>query len=275
MHKITRINFVVALSPEAQPLIRYYKLKRDRQISAFEVYKNDDLQLIITGMGKYNAAIATGYMAGLSRSGATPAWINVGIAGGQVAEIGRALLINAITDSEYGKKYYPTICFESDLPQASLVTLNKPAENYEDGVLYDMEAAGFFAAASRFSPSELVHCCKIVSDNRTQGIEHITRETATAMIETAIIMIDKVAQALSELRGQLWSIENIEQSISLITQQYHFTTAQQNTLRNLLQNWYALKNADDPPVFPFQGVQSSGEYLVALENEINKYPVNY
>ena len=60
MRKLNQINFVVALSPEAQPLIRYYKLKRDRQITAFELYRNDNIQLIISGIGKYNTAIAAG-----------------------------------------------------------------------------------------------------------------------------------------------------------------------------------------------------------------------
>jgi len=272
---MVKINFVVALSSEAQPIIQHYKLKRVHKISAFEVYKNHNIQLIISGIGKYNVATATAYLAGLNQDLPIQVWLNAGIAGGQAANLGNTVLINAIKDEESGRNFYPSICFDIALPQVGIVTVNRPEEAYNSEFLYDMEAAGFFFAASRFSPSELVHCLKIVSDNKSQGIEHITKESTSKLVESVLPYLDNVIQSLLELSQQLAPNETIEQAISFLSEKYHFTTTQLNNLRIVLQNWVAINDDEDIFSMQFEDIRNANALIKMLEDKISISPVTY
>ena len=269
------MNLIIALSPEAQPIIQYYKLKRVHNITAFEVYKKDNMQLIISGIGKYNAAEATAYLAGLNRDVPNQVWLNVGIAGGEAATLGSTVLANAIKDEESGRIYYPTLCFDLSLPQVSLITVNQPEEAYKSDFLYDMEAAGFFKAASRFSPSELVHSLKIVSDNQSQGIEHISKESASKLVESGLTYIDNVVQVLLELREQLVPNKTIEQAVTFLTGKYNFTTTQLNSLRVVLQNWVAINIDEDIFSMQLENIKNAKELMKMLEDKIKRVPVGY
>lgn len=268
------ISYVVALDAEAQPIIRYYKLKRAHDIAPFAVYKNDDKQLVVCGIGKHNAMVATGYLAGLSTAGSR-AWLNVGIAGGNVAGIGDMMLVNSILDQETGRCYYPSLCFDLELPQTKIVTLDKPDTDYQEGSLYDMEAAGFFAAASHFSTSELVHSCKIISDNSNQGVNEISKESVLALVESCIDKIDNVTQILINLANQIKPDQDAERTISLLVEKFHFTTSQQNTLRALIQNWVAINGKTGLSDLCLIEAKNSRQYLGALEDQIKSQPVNY
>ena len=274
MSECPLISYVVALDAEAQPIIRYYKLKRVHDIAPFAVYKNEDKQLIVCGIGKHNATVATGYLAGLSNTGSR-AWLNVGIAGGNVAGLGDMMLANSILDQEAGRCYYPSLCFDLDFPQTKIITLNKPDTNYQEGALYDMEAAGFFAAASRFSTSELVHSCKIISDNSHQGVNDISKESVLALVESCVGKIDNVTQALINLVKQIKPDQDAEQAISLLVEKFHFTTSQQNTLRTLIQNWVAINGKTGLSDLCRIEAKNSRQYLDTLESQIKSQPVIY
>jgi len=275
MNDPVQINFVVALSAEALPVIKYFKLKRVHDISVFEVYRKDNVQLIISGIGKQNAAVAVGYLAGISETDSIQAWLNAGIAGGEAAKLGEAVLANVIRDEESGYTYYPSICFDTEITQTKIATINKPAENYRDDALYDMEASGYYAAASRFSPSELVHCCKIVSDNTDQGIDHINKESVTAMIDDQIDVIVKLGQELAKLGAQLVPEENIEKIFSSLTGQFHFTTTQKNRLKILLQNWFAICKHIDLSQISSESIKNASECLAALDRYVNNCQIRY
>lgn len=274
MSKSAQINFVIALDAEAQPLIHSFRLKRDHEIKPFAVYKNDNKQLIVSGIGKRNAMVATGYLAGLSNPG-QQAWLNVGIAGGDVERFGYTVMANAILDQETKKRYYPSLCFDVDLPQAEIVTTNKPAVSYKEGVLYDMEAAGFFDAASHFSTAETIHCCKIISDNSDHGVDNITKESTLALIEANFEKIENVTKILLRSMGQISSDSRVEKALAQLMKKYHFTTSQQNALKILVQNWFALDKETDFSVIQHLEAKNSKHYLEALSNLLSSKPVSY
>ena len=274
MTQSAQINIVVALDVEAQPLIHYYRLKRDHNINPFAVYKGDDKRLIVSGVGKRNAIVATGYLAGLSNAN-SQAWLNVGMAGGDVANFGDTVLANVIFDQETKRRYFPSLCFEVDLPQAEIVTINEPTVDYAEGVLYDMEAAGFFDAASHFSTSELIHCCKIISDNSEHEVGNITKESTLALIEDNLANIENVTKTLLSLLDQIKPDDRIGQAVAQLVKKYHFTTAQQNNLKVLVQSWVALNNAADFSVIHNLEAKNSKQYLKSLGDLIHSQSIVY
>ena len=58
------INLVVALGSEAGPLVRHFGMSRDRGASGFRIYARDGMRLVVTGVGKINAAGGVAYLGG-------------------------------------------------------------------------------------------------------------------------------------------------------------------------------------------------------------------
>ena len=56
------IYISVALGIEAKPIIKYFNLKRDNSIKKLQVFKNERVTLIITGVGILKSAIALTYI---------------------------------------------------------------------------------------------------------------------------------------------------------------------------------------------------------------------
>ena len=148
-----------ALEIEAKPLINFYKLKKTNY-SSFDIWENENKKLIITGVGKLRAAIAISYLFGLSKN--VTSFLNLGICGHKNLEIGTLVFPHKIKDSANGKNIiYPSILFEN-LPCDTfpLMTVDSPCSEYENDYCYDMEAFGFFTAAVKFLPIDLVYSLK-------------------------------------------------------------------------------------------------------------------
>jgi hypothetical protein len=270
-----KVNFVVALAPEARTIIRHYKLKRVHSVFPFELYKNDNIQLIVCGMGKNNAAVAAGYLAGLSGTNSSQAWINVGIAGGDVGSIGEIALAKSIADSETNKRYYPSLCFDSSIPAVEVTTVNEPTVKYKKGVLFDMEASGFYPSAVRFSTSELVQCCKIVSDNSEQSIHEISKESIVSLVENKISEIDEIAKKLIEGVALISINREIDNDFTQLANEYHFSEAQKNLLKTLLQNWHAVSEHSFLSEINANEFRNSKELLGKLKQSVCSLPLTY
>ena len=105
------INFVVAHSHEARPIIDYYRLIKDKQHTGFNVFKNNQTRLIISGQGKINAAAATAYLGGMRALNVSPGmWVNVGVAGHPDYSLGSLWRANKITDEFSGRKTNAHLC---------------------------------------------------------------------------------------------------------------------------------------------------------------------
>ena len=64
----------------------------------------------------------------------------------------------------------------------------------------DMEAAGFYEIALKFSTVELVQCIKIVSDNEISCIDNINPKRVNQWLSDKITEIDRVLNLLLKLR---------------------------------------------------------------------------
>jgi adenosylhomocysteine nucleosidase len=198
--------WIAALHCEAKPIIDYYRLKKSPEHHAFDVYQRENMQCIISGIGKTSAAAATAWIAALNRKQASIAWINIGTAGSASHEIGTLLWISKISDIESKRHYYPVPLLNSGLETAHCQTLNQPSIDYHLHQIYDMEASALFEAATRFSSAELVHCLKIVSDNPCQQTGR-DKARISELIHQHIAQLTDFAESLSGLNNQLADLE--------------------------------------------------------------------
>ncbi|MGH9462066.1 MAG: hypothetical protein ACRD1X_12660, partial [Vicinamibacteria bacterium] len=101
------IRLVVALPAEAKPLVSHFNLKPAREARGFKIYQNDDIALIVSGVGKIAAAAATAYLQAWTGNRPNGAWINVGMAGHRDLLLGKGVLAYRITDRATGETWYP------------------------------------------------------------------------------------------------------------------------------------------------------------------------
>lgn len=192
------IRLVVALPAEARPLIQYFKLKPPAFHGLFPIYRNDQITLVISGIGKMAAAAATSYVHTVSGEHRNCAWLNVGVAGHAYRNCGQGLLANRIMDKTTGQCWYPHNLLGLPFEDASLVTVDIPETEYPGEMMYDMEAAGYCFAASRSSSSELIHCYKIISDNRCVSTATVTPNRIGQLM---IDHLENIGTLLQKLAG--------------------------------------------------------------------------
>jgi len=195
------INLVVALKSEAAPLVRHYGMSRDRDASGFRVYATDDMRLVVTGVGKMNAAGGVAYLGGRD-SASGRAWLNVGLAGHECLAVGTGTVAHKITDRMHGRSWYPIHVEDFPGISAHVVTDDRAIAEYPPSAVCDMEAAAFYAMARRFSGGELIQCYKVVSDNAASGIATVSATLARDLIGDNLKNIDAIVSRLSDLARQ-------------------------------------------------------------------------
>ncbi|WFR55422.1 hypothetical protein QA584_17640 [Anaerocolumna sp. AGMB13025] len=118
------IIITTALYCEAQPLIQYYHLKKDTTVTRFQVFKNEEILLLLTGTGAMAAAISTSAICSLLSPTSKDIFLNLGICGLNKVEapIGTVYLCNKIVDLITNRSYYPDILFSHPFKEGCLVT---------------------------------------------------------------------------------------------------------------------------------------------------------
>ncbi|HZK28340.1 MAG TPA: hypothetical protein VFD00_12470 [Thermoclostridium sp.] len=124
------ITIFTALYCEAEPIIRYFDLKRQNNINGFQLFSNNSIHLLITGVGGINAAI--GVTSLCSSSINTPTFndivVNLGICGAENLTLkkGTILLGNKIIDLSTNKSYYPDMIFRHKFIESTILTSPVP-----------------------------------------------------------------------------------------------------------------------------------------------------
>ncbi|MEN8908176.1 MAG: hypothetical protein ABF289_19655, partial [Clostridiales bacterium] len=164
------IKIITAMYFEAKPLIDYYKLQKSNSNKPFSIYKNDYIELIISGIGELNSAIATSYF--LTKYKKTSFIINLGLCGSSNInhDIGKTFYINKIKSINHRKIFYPDIIVKHNFSESSLCTYNHKINKIKqisdtDYELLDMEAYGFYNAAYKFIAQDKISVIKILSDH--------------------------------------------------------------------------------------------------------------
>jgi len=268
------INIICALQCEARPLIEHYRLQGNARHSAFRCYQNDEMRLVVCGVGKLAAATATAYLAALSLP-TSDAWLNLGIAGHADREIGEPLLAHKLIDASSERQWFPAIVIPAPCASETLTTVDKPEAAYREETMVDMEATGFYAAASRFQSSELIHSLKVISDNRGHHSDNISEKSTSGLIHRNIHTLDSIITQLQQLVAQLHQIAQTPAEVYSFMEQWHFTAYQQNELRHLIRRWYAL-TPDTPPLpVDFSDYKNSKAVIKAIREQLDNRPIRF
>lgn len=262
------INIVCALDCEARPLIDYYRLRSVPGAQGFKLYRSEQIQLIVSGMGSIAAAVAVGYLAA-STAGRNAAWLNVGVAGHASADIGSLFVAGKIMQHTGDYQAFPALLFHNNLPVSGLLTVDRVLPNYPQDIMLDMEAAGFFQTAIRFSPLELVQCVKIISDNSVQQHEQVNAKAVITLINTQMPAIDEMVKAMSCMQQQLQDPELDNWLVQLFSA-VRFSQYQQRQVARLAQRWLALlphKPLPDP-AFPELPQRNAASVLAELQQAV-------
>jgi len=263
-----RINLVVAHAMEAKPLCDLFGLKAQAGKSPFPLYQNDGgVCLIVTGMGKLAAAAGTAYLAALQQDAAPCAWLNIGIAGHQSAEIGAGLLAHKITDAGNGNTYYPPQLLKASLTTA-VITVDEPEKDYPRNAAYGMEAAGFYGAASRFMTTELIQVFKVISDNPHHTVAKFHVSQVDALLRDRGQELEQLLQGLDELLTTYRAAYTLPEAYQSLLQKYRFTATQRVQLQRLCERFCALDQEPALDTYCSLAFASSKELLAALTSGI-------
>ncbi len=237
------IYIAVALGIEARPLIKKFKLKKDSTINRVQVFKNEKIILIVTGVGILKSAIALTYILSKVKIDSDDIFINIGVCGAKNEEfkVGDIVLCNKIINSESKRAYYPDMIFNHRFKEGSLESFNRVI-NSESGVtgdLVDMEGAGLIEASSYFFETYQVNIIKIVSDYLDGDIDS---ESVESLIEKALVEIEIWLERRGEfhLEKELEFSDEEKRELDSFIVKGRFSVTMINELESLLL-YYKLK----------------------------------
>jgi spore photoproduct lyase len=231
------IYISVALGIEAKPIIKYFNLKRDNSIKKLQVFKNERVTLIITGVGILKSAIALTYILSQSEIDEDDIFLNIGICGAKSEKysIGDIVLCNKIINSELEKSYYPDMVFNHSFKEGSLESFNTPVYCGDEvvGDLVDMEGAGLFEATTYFFQSYQLNFIKIVSDYLDREVE---QNQVEELILKSLPQIDSWLIEREKFKVEKEIDFSLEEKylIEELIKKARFTATMENELKNLL-----------------------------------------
>ena len=219
------LNIVTALKIEANPIIEHFKLKCENGI-----YKNEKINLIITGQGKIKSAVNTAL---LLNSHNFPT-LNFGICGSNKYDINRGFFIHKIIDTDTSFEYYPDY-FKNN--SEVLHTVSQINDYYP---LVDMEGSGFFEACYKFLNVNEIILYKIVSDTPATPLK---TDMIPELIKSHIHIIEEI---ISNLKSND-IFKEIEILLYEASNKMHLTATQKNQLK-LIFTLYKIKNKKIPNI---------------------------
>jgi adenosylhomocysteine nucleosidase len=233
------IALVCALRCEAEKLIEYFHLKAFAQKSLFSIYHNGSLFLTISGVGKIQAAAATAYLHAITGEIPNSAWINFGIGGHPIKEIGEGCYAHQVVDCGNLRQFYPTLTWKDSVESETIYTVENVERAFRKPGIYDMEAAGFCASAFRISTAELIHCYKIVSDNKRVSPStdpHLVRELIYGHLSHLEALVVRLQNLLRELDE--WT--SVSDHLRPFMEYWHFSETELYQLQRILQKLEAI-----------------------------------
>lgn len=268
------VYLVVAHALEAKPIIEQFGLKSVNDGGAFRRYQAQGVNLVVSGMGKINAAAATAYLFAVAKNDSTydPIWINAGIAGHKTLELGTASIIRKIIDPAIDGSYYP-LPIQSSLTSSELVTVDVPEEGYSQNAAFDMEGSAFWSIATKFSPIEFVQLLKVISDNPEHGIKTLSKEKIeNFMVELAVELQLLIAE-LQKLASQHNRAVSFPAAYEKIIQRFSFTVTQTSQLKRACQRFRAGDLEQELEKLSTLKFQSAKQLLAELNARLERFAI--
>ncbi len=186
-----------AFYAEAKNIIDHYGLKKEKspEMVRFDVFANESIRLVITGVGEINAAAAVSNIGGAYGISPDDEILNVGCGAGFSSDIclGSIFLGNKLTEQMTGRTFYPDMLMKANFRECEIVTVARVLNEGCDSVVYDMEAAAVYQAAAFFVGPHRMHFIKLVSD----AGERIDQSKIT---ELFALQEDKICRLICDMR---------------------------------------------------------------------------
>ena len=264
-----KICWVIALEPEAKPLIDLFDLHPLSNNLNFPVYINPKSghALVISGIGSSKAAAAATYLKMLFNVQRYVAWINIGIAGFCEEPIGQLFQAIKVHDTARKTSYFPGFRLSKIVKCQTLHTVAQPETKYSEAVLFDMEASGFCEIASMFSCNELVFVLKIVSDTPRSPVSLVSREAITQLIYQNKNKLREIISRIERLVNDEKKRLHVPEEVFQYFERYHFT---QGNRYRFLQAYKKWKSAfpDGKLARTLAAGNSASELISNLESEL-------
>ena len=222
-----------ALYSEAKPFVEKYDLARDMTFHHYQVFRNDDVILTVTGTGVLSAAMAVTEVCACIPPVSCDCMLNAGMSGTTDAGIGKGdvFLVNRIVDDVTKKEYFPDMLYDHGLAEKAVCTVTRPG--YVEGFLTDMENSGIYAAGEKFFTADRMVFLKVVSD--TGDAESVTNE----ILEMCTYgLLDKTGTMIDDLiersRGE-GEDEELEERIERLAEDMRLSVTMTLGLKQLLR----------------------------------------
>ena len=264
-----KICWVIALEPEAKPLIDLFDLHLLSNNLNFPVYINlkSGHALVISGIGSSKAAAAATYLKMLFNVQRYVGWINIGIAGFCEEPIGQLFQAIKVHDTARKTSYFPGFRLSKIVKCQTLHTVAQPETTYSDAVLFDMEASGFCEIASMFSCNELVFVLKIVSDTPESPVSSVSKEAITQLIYQNKDKLTEIVRQIEKLVNNEQTRLQIPEEVYQYFDEYHFTQSNRYRFLKAYKKW---KSAfpDRKLAQTLTTANSASELISKLESEL-------
>ncbi len=274
--KKTSVRLVLALKEEAQIILDHFKLKAVKEKTIYPIYKNKEEThwLIISGIGRSNAAASTAYLYLYSKAPKYTSWINIGIAGSDKGNYGDLYLVDKISNHQKKKNTYPLTMPKTTLPKMHLFTSDIPVSDYSTYELIDMEGSAFFDIASKLSSKEFICLMKVVSDGPKNNIKEITKSRIRNLIEENLFKIVEVISYYERLSEKELQIVEKPKLFYEIKSKWHFSATQSYKLETLLRRIEIFCNKKDIEE-KIKHCSTSNSVINVLNSNIKKNLVNW
>jgi len=230
------VFIITALLVEATPIIQYFKLKKDMNIHAYQVYRNSEMALIISGVGKIKSAMAAMYLCSVYHADKQDILMNIGFCGTNNIKYqpGDMLIINKVTDMDTGYDYYPDIYYSADIPQENIRCYSTPVlskdHTNEKMIVCDMESAGIMEAAKKITYAHNVIILKIISDyltpeNLDKGLLQNYIRKQLPKIEDIIHEVKQMNRSLNEI-----SLKDEKEALDALSEKLKFSESMKQML---------------------------------------------
>lgn len=263
---------------EASSFVKNMNLKKDLECHKFQVFKNDDVVLIITGVGKVISAVAVTYLFLKYKIKSDDIFINIGICGSKNKNIriGDIFLCNKIIDYDTKKTFYPDIILKHPFKEGNIQTISKVIndENMEiQSEIIDMEASAIYEAALMFLQPHEMFFIKIVSDHLNN--EKIDSNNITTLVESKS---EEIIKWISDIKNVFLYNKSIldqeeQRIVEDIIKKLRLTATMANQLKQLLKYYKLEKGKFYENIRMYRNIQCTSkkeriDYFEQLKREI-------
>jgi len=271
------MNIITALQCEADPLIEAFDLSGTAPEAPFQVYRRDGIRLIISGPGLASASAAVAYLEGRTGEPHTDrSWLNVGIAGHRERTVGEAVVAGKVVDAGSGDAWYPQPVFPVEPDLDTVMTVREPEYSFDQSAAYEMEAAGYYAAATRFTTVERAHVLKVISDGPERSHEDLDREEVRDLIARHTDTVRAFWSAHEDMTERDSYLKDVCDVKADLLELSHFTRTQQHQLQKLLERWKAVyPDREIREVFDGTEDQEAEGILATLSEQVESVRVSF